>query len=113
MSDAFDVKPVPRTVVARAGGAILAETQRALLLEEPGHEPVHYIPREDVAMEFLDRSETRTRCPHKGEATHYHVIAKSGPLRDAAWSYEDPKDGAKDIAGHIAFYPEKAYVEEL
>lgn len=113
MSDAFTVKPVPRTVVARAGGAVLAETQRALLLEEPGHEPVYYIPREDVAMEFLERSDTRTECPHKGEATHYHVIAKSGPLRDAAWSYEQPTGGADRIAHHIAFYPDKTFVEEL
>ena len=113
MSDAFTVKPVSRPVVARAGGAVIAETTRGLLLEEPGHDPVYYIPREDVGMEFLDPSETRTHCPHKGEATHYHVVAKSGPLRDAAWSYESPVEGAEAIAGHLAFYPDKAYVEEL
>ena len=113
MPEAFSVKPVTRTVVARAGGAIIAETQRALLVEEPGHDPIYYIPREDVAMEFLEPSETRTRCPHKGEATHYDVIAKSGPLRDAAWSYEAPIEGAEELAGSVAFYPEKAYVEEL
>ena len=113
MSDAFTVKPVPRTVVARAGGAVIAETTRALLLEEPGHDPVYYIPREDVGMEFLDRSETRTHCPHKGDATHYHVVAKSGALRDAAWSYEEPVEGAEQIAGHIAFYPDKTFVEVL
>ena len=113
MSDAFTVTPVKGTVVARAGGAVIAETTRGLRLEEPRHDPVLYIPREDVGMEFLDRSETRTRCPHKGEATHYDVVATSGPLRDAAWSYEEPVEGAEAIAGHIAFYPDKAYVEEL
>lgn len=113
MPDEFSVKPVQRPVVVRAGGAVLAETQKALLLEEEGHEPVYYLPREDVAMEFLERSETRTTCPHKGEATHYHVIAKSGTLRDAAWSYEAPLEGAGEIAGRLAFYPDRAYVEEL
>ena len=113
MSDAFSITPVRGTVVARAGGAVIAETSRGLRLEEPGHDPVLYIPREDVGMEFLERSETRTHCPHKGEATHYDVVAKSGALRDAAWSYEDPLEGAEQIAGHIAFYPDKTFVEEL
>lgn len=113
MPEKFTVEPVAGTVVVRAGGAVLAETTRAVLLREAGHEPVHYFPREDVGMEFLERSETRTTCPHKGEATHYHIVAKSGPIRDAAWSYEDPVDAAEQIRGHLAFYPGKAYVEEL
>ena len=113
MPEKFTLTPVPRTVVVRAGGAILAETKDALLLEEEGYAPVYYIPREDIGMEFLEPSETRTTCPHKGEATHYDLIAKSGTIRDAAWSYDSPVDGAGDLAGRIAFYPEKAFVEEL
>lgn len=99
--------------MVRAGGAILAETRDAVVLEEQGHEPVHYIPRADVGTEFLDPSDKRTTCPHKGEAAHYHIIAKSGPITDAAWSYEQPIDGAEQIRGFMAFYPGKALVEEL
>ena len=113
MSEKFTLTPVGRTVVVRAGGAILAETGHAVLLEEDGHAPVYYIPRDDIGMEFLEQSDTRTTCPHKGEATYYDIVAKSGAIRDAAWSYETPVDGAEDIAGHIAFYPDKAFVEEL
>ena len=99
--------------MVRAGGAVVAESTKALLLNEVGCDPVYYLPREDAGMEFLDRSETRTTCPHKGEATYYDFIAKSGPIRDAAWSYEDPVPGAEAIRDHLAFYADKVTIERL
>ncbi len=113
MSEKFTITPATGVYVMRAGGAVLAETSRALILHEAGLEPVVYFPRADAGMEFLDPSDTRTTCPHKGEATHYHIAAKSGPIRDAAWSYEAPLAGAAAIAGYLAFYGEKATVEAL
>jgi uncharacterized protein (DUF427 family) len=113
MSEKFTITPAAGVHVVRAGGAIIGETSRALILHENGYDPVVYFPREDAGMEFLDPSDTRTTCPHKGEATHYHIAAKSGPIRDAAWSYETPMDGAGAIAGYVAFYSEKATVEAL
>ena len=107
------IADVPGVVVVRAGGAILGETKAAKLLEEAGLEPVLYIPRADMAMAFLDASETRTTCPWKGEAVHFHVSTESGPIRDAAWSYETPLEGVAAIAGMLAFYSEKAQVERL
>ncbi|MCH8167145.1 MAG: DUF427 domain-containing protein [Proteobacteria bacterium] len=113
MSAKFTVTPATGVHVVRAGGAVIAETSRALILREAGCEPVVYFPREDAGMEFLDPSDTRTTCPHKGEATHYHIAAKSGPIKDAAWSYETPLAEAGAIAGYVAFYGEKAIVEAL
>ncbi|NIP77425.1 MAG: DUF427 domain-containing protein [Xanthomonadales bacterium] len=113
MSDKFTIAPASGVHVVRAGGAVIGETVRALVLTEQGYEPAIYFPREDAGIEFLDPSETRTTCPHKGEATHFHIAAKSGPIKDAAWSYEDPLPGAEAIKGYIAFYPEKATVEAL
>jgi uncharacterized protein (DUF427 family) len=113
MSEKFTITPATGVYVVRAGGAVIAETSRALILREAGCEPVAYFPREDAGMEFLDPSDTRTTCPHKGEATHYHIAAKSGPITDAAWSYEAPLAGAGAIAGYLAFYGEKATVEAL
>ena len=113
MSAKFTVTPATGVHVVRAGGAVIAETSRALILREAGCEPVVYFPREDAGMEFLDPSDTRTTCPHKGEATHYHIAAKSGPIKDAAWSYETPLAEAGAIAGFVAFYGEKAIVEAL
>jgi uncharacterized protein (DUF427 family) len=109
----FTIVPGQGFYAARAGGAVFAETKRALILTEQGHDPVVYFPREDAGMEFLDPSETRTTSPHKGEATHYHMAAKSGRIDDVAWSYETPLPGAEAIAGYVAFYPSKVTVEGL
>ena len=113
MADHIKIRPAGGTWVVRAAGAVLAETSEALELTEGEYTPVIYFPRKDVAMAFLDPSETRSTCPHKGEATYYNIEAKSGTLKDAAWSYEAPKAGVEEIAGYLAFYPSTVAVEQL
>jgi uncharacterized protein (DUF427 family) len=113
MAEKFTIEPARGTIVVRTGDAVLAESRKALVLREEGHPPAHYLPRADVAMEFLERSDTVTSCPHKGQATHYHIIGNSGTIVDGAWSYEDPKRGAEAIAGHLAFYTDRLAVEAL
>ncbi len=113
MSEKFTIAPASGVHVVRAGGAVIGETVCALTLTENGYEPVIYFPREDAGIEFLDPSDTLTTCPHKGEAIHFHIAAKSGPIKDAAWSYEDPLPGAEAIKDYIAFYSGKATVEAL
>lgn len=113
MSDHIKIRPASGTWVVRAGGAVLGETTRALELVEGSYPPVIYFPREDIAMAFLDPTDTVSTCPHKGAASYYSIIAKSGAIRDAAWSYESPKSGVSDIAGYLSFYPDKVAVEEV
>lgn len=107
------IRALPGTWVVRAGGAVLGETTRALELTEGDHPPVVYFPREDLAMAMLDRSETTSHCPWKGDAVYFSIAAKSGLIKDAGWSYEAPIAAAAEIAGHLAFYPDKATVEEV
>ena len=97
----------------RAGGAVLGESSDALKLEEDGYPFVIYFPRGDIAMAFLDDSDTRTTCPHKGEARYYAIQTKSVTLKDAGFSYDDPKDDVAEIAGHIAFLHEGVTVEQV
>ena len=113
MSDAIKIREVPGTWVVRAGGAVLGESTRALELTEASLPPVIYFPREDLAMAMLDRSQTRSTCPRKGDAVYFSIQAKSGPIEDAGWSYETPLDAATAIAGHIAFDAGKVTVEEV
>ena len=113
MADHITIRPAAGTWVVRAGGAVLGESAGALELTEGDYPPVIYFPRADIAMAFLEPSDTRTTCPHKGEATYFSIIAKSGAIRDAVWSYESPKKGLEAIAGHLAFYPSKVTVEEV
>lgn len=113
MADHIRITKAPGTWVVRAGGAVLGESTEALELSEGSREPVIYFPRDHIAMAFLDTSETRTTCPHKGEASYFSIVTKSTTIPDAAWSYETPKDGAARIAGYLAFDPEKATVERI
>ncbi|ROU00276.1 DUF427 domain-containing protein [Histidinibacterium lentulum] len=113
MADHIKIRPATGTWVIRAGGAVIGESDRALELAEGDYTPVIYFPRDDIAMAFLEPSETSSTCPHKGEARYFTIQGKSGPLKDAAWSYESPKDGVAEIAGHLAFYTSTVAVEQV
>lgn len=113
MAADITIREADGTWVVRAGGAVLGESTRALRLDEAGYDPVIYFPRDDVAMTFLDRSNTRTTCPHKGEASYFSIQTKSVTIPDAAWSYEEPKPEVGEIAGHIAFASEGVTVEQV
>jgi uncharacterized protein (DUF427 family) len=63
-----------------------------------------YFPAETVRSEFLRPSDARTVCPWKGTASYYHVAVDGEVNRDAAWYYPEPKEAARNIAGHVAFW---------
>lgn len=113
MGDHIKIRPAAGKWVVRAGGAVLGETDRALELNEGDYPAVIYFPREDLAMAFLEETDTVSVCPFKGEAKHFDIHTKSVVIGNAAWSYETPKDLAAEIKGYIAFYPQKAAVEQL
>ncbi len=113
MSDHITIRPATGTWVVRAGGAVLGETTEALELIEGDYPPVIYFPRADVAMAFLEPSDTTSTCPYKGSASYYGIAAKSGLIKDAVWSYEDPKPAVAAIKGYLAFYKSKVAVEEV
>ncbi len=101
------ITPNPHRIRVMLGGTIVAETTRALTLREGGMAPVQYIPREDAAMDLFERTEHRTHCPHKGDASYYSLTAGGVERANAVWSYEAPFPAVAAIAGHLAFYPSK------
>lgn len=108
------ITPVQGTWVVRAGGAVIAESTRAVQLVEEGYDPVIYFPRDDVAMAFLDASDHRTTCPFKGEARYFSIMSKSTTYTNGVWSYETPNAEVAAIAGHLAFYAQDGVtVEEV
>ncbi len=113
MADHIKTRRASGTWVIRAAGAVIGETENAIELSEGDYPPVIYFPRADLAMAFLEKTDKTTHCPHKGDASHFTIQAKSGPLENAAWSYEAPINGLDAIAGHVAFYPDRVTVEEL
>ena len=104
MADHIRIKPANGTWSVRAGGAVLGESNNALELSEGDYPPIIYFPRADIAMAFLDPSDTTSHCPHKGDAKYYSVVTNSQTLKDAVWSYEEPKDAVAQIKDHLAFY---------
>ncbi len=104
------VTPTGRHVVVRVNGDVVAETDAALTLQESTYPAVQYIPLADVSSSALTRSDTTTYCPYKGEANYYDVSAAGATVDDAIWTYEQPYPAVAPIAGHVAFYANKADV---
>jgi uncharacterized protein (DUF427 family) len=99
--------PNPRRVVVRIGERRIADSVRALTLREANYPPVHYIPREDVDMARLTRTDHGSYCPYKGEASYFSIAEGGERARDAVWSYEAPHDSVAAIRDHLAFYPDR------
>lgn len=112
MADHIKLRNASGTYSIRAAGAVLGESSNVVELSEGSHEPVLYVPRADLAMALFDKTDHSTHCPHKGDASYFTFQAKSGPIANAAWSYENPKEGLEAISGHLAFYADKVTVEE-
>lgn len=104
------VEPSPGQVRIRAGDTIVADTSRALILQEAEYPPVAYVPLDVVDLALLRPSDTQTYCPYKGEASYYDVVTPDGVIEDAAWTYKEPYDAVSEIAGHVAFYPDKVVI---
>jgi uncharacterized protein (DUF427 family) len=99
------VEPNSKRIVVRAGGAIIADTTNALTLREANYPPVHYIPRKDVQMSQLQRTEHTSHCPYKGDASYYSIPTGGERAVNAVWTYEKPYDAVAEIAEYVAFYP--------
>lgn len=63
-----------------------------------------YFPPESVNRDFLHPSSKRTNCPRKGEASYYTIEVNGTKNEDAAWTYAQPKEAARNIKDHIAFW---------
>lgn len=112
MSDHITLRKADGSYSIRGAGSVLGESNDVIELSEGDYAPVLYVPRKDLAMALFDQTDHTTHCPHKGDATYFTLQAKSGPIVNAAWSYENPKEGLEDIRGHLAFYPDKVTVEK-
>ena len=92
-------------------GELVADTDNALTLQESTYAAVQYIPLSDVNRNLLRPTDTATYCPYKGDASYFSVVTSAGAtIDDVIWTYELPYDAVAAIAGHVAFYPDKAEV---
>jgi uncharacterized protein (DUF427 family) len=101
------VEPAASRVVVRAGGKTIADTRRALTLQEGHYPAVYYVPREDADLGLLGRTDHHTYCPYKGDASYYSILPAGQRGTNAVWTYEAPYDAVNPIKDHLAFYPDR------
>jgi uncharacterized protein (DUF427 family) len=106
----ISIEANPSRVVVKVGGNIIADTH-ALTLREASYPPVQYIPRRDIDMAALTRSEHTTYCPYKGDASYYSISAGGDRSLNAVWTYETPFEAMAQIKDYVAFYPNR--VDEI
>jgi uncharacterized protein (DUF427 family) len=101
------IAPNARRVVVTVAGRIVADSGEALTLREASYPPVHYIPRKDVDMALLERTDHETYCPYKGDCAYYSIPAGGERSINAVWTYEAPYPAVAAIRDHLAFYPDR------
>lgn len=85
--------------VAKWNNRVIAQSDRTVEVE--GNQ---YFPMDSVSKEFLVDSDLKSTCPWKGVANYYSLLVDGKTNQDAVWVYREPKEAAKQITGHVAFW---------
>jgi uncharacterized protein (DUF427 family) len=99
------IEPNAGRIVVKVAGRIVADTRSALTLREANYPPVQYIPRKDVDMTLLARTDHATYCPYKGDCAYYSIPLGGVRSANAVWTYEAPYAAAAAIRDYLAFDP--------
>jgi uncharacterized protein (DUF427 family) len=115
-TDSFNLitlEPARRRWRAVFAGHVIADTDDALVLREPGTPLRIYFPRRDVATEYMARSDKVVRDPVKGSATFYTVLMDGHFAENAVWAYDEPLAGLEALRDRMAFYTDKVEVYDI
>jgi uncharacterized protein (DUF427 family) len=110
-----DILPSSRHVRVVLGGETIADTCHPQLLLETGGPTRYYLPEQDIHMEWLQTSETTTRCPYKGQASYWSANIGRNVFKDIVWSYREPLPTCSPIAGFLSLFNERVdaiYVDD-
>jgi uncharacterized protein (DUF427 family) len=105
-----DILASGRHVRVEIDGVTVADSRSPRILFETGLPPRYYLPKTDVRLDLLERTDTVTHCPYKGQAEYWSVIlpdADKDAHKDVVWSYRMPLPESQKIAGLVSFYNEK------
>ncbi len=96
-----------RRLRAYVGDTVVLDTRRAHLLHETGIRPVPYVPLEDLDQTLLERTDTTSHCPFKGDASYWSLRVGDELREDAVWGYEEPLESALWLRGYVALYADR------
>lgn len=97
---------IQERVIVIVEGEAIADTTSAVKVLETDHEPVIYVPKNDIHEIDLIKCGDYD-CPYKGHAELYTIRHGARDIENAAWSYDDPYDHLPELQGRVAFYPDK------
>ena len=100
----IDTKIHPKRATVTWKGTVIADSTRAVVLNETRHNPVLYFPRTDARMDLMQRTQHTTHCPFKGDANYFSLVSGKNRAENAVWSYESPIPDVAAIKEHLAFY---------
>ena len=109
---AITIEKNPNRVKVSFNGTVIADSTEALVLKEGPLPPANYIPRRDVQMTYLRRTDHSTHCPFKGNAAYFSVRIGDQTADNAVWTYETPIDSVAEIKDCLSFYVEKLELSE-
>ena len=72
-------------VVLTVAGQVVADSRDAPTLREAKYGDVQYIPRRDVNMALLERTDHESYCPYKEEASYYSIPSGGERATNAVW----------------------------
>ena len=104
------VTPTPGRVVVRINGEVVADTSAALTLQESTYPAVQYIPIEHVKRQVLTRPTPPRTAPSRATPGTTACTSVTSPWTTPSGSTRAPIPAVGEIAGHVAFYPNKADV---
>lgn len=107
-----DVIHSSRHIKVVVDGVTIGESKRPSLLFETGLPTRYYMPKHDARMDLLERTDTVTRCPYKGEAHLYTVKVGTTRHEGLAWIYHYPTVECAKIQGLVGFLNEKVDMYE-
>ena len=105
------ISPHEGRVTVVFDGKVIADSTRALALDEPGNPLRIYILRADVTAETLAASEHSSTCPYKGNASYHSLQSGDETAENAVWYYADPCALVEPIRDHLAFWGSKIRYE--
>jgi uncharacterized protein (DUF427 family) len=104
------LEPHRGIVEVTVDGHRIARSGSAVILRESNYPPVPYLPLGDVDAGAIRHSAHSSHCPFKGKASYWDIVVGERVIDNAMWSYETPYDEMLEIAGLVAFYPNKVTV---
>ncbi|UCE87105.1 MAG: DUF427 domain-containing protein, partial [Deltaproteobacteria bacterium] len=102
-----EIEAYPKRIRVSWNGETIADSKRAIRVLEANCDPVIYLPRDDVRMDLLVRTDHETFCPLKGEASYFSIAIGGRTSENAVWGYENPLDAVAGLEDYVAFYRDR------